>query len=63
MSAPSQCPNCSSVHIKSLAGLLLSKTEDYYRCAVCDHVWQVPRGKDGPATDLGSRFAADCKLQ
>ena len=47
MSPRAFCPSCGSARIESFLnydGYLV----DYYRCLDCRHVWNVPKGQDGP---------------
>ena len=47
MSVRTECPACRS---KMVGPLILSPTQvvDYFRCMVCRHLWNVPKGKDEP---------------
>jgi transposase-like protein len=41
----SRCPACRSKHVQWLPGPSEDAEVDYYRCADCGHVWNVPKDR------------------
>jgi hypothetical protein len=39
------CPAC---HSKAVHPVPAHSESDYYRCDVCEHVWNVPKGRERP---------------
>jgi len=45
------CPHCQSLAIW-LERLSQGEQVDYYRCATCSYVWNIPKSKSTPVTTV-----------
>jgi hypothetical protein len=61
--ARTRCPECLSVKVVDLAGILYSPRVDFFRCATCLCWWMLPTNADEPVTRmiLGDRKTSENK--
>jgi hypothetical protein len=57
-SARTQCPLCAGQLVVALDQVLCSIHADFLQCARCGHLWHVPKGEEGPASQtlLGKKL-------
>ena len=57
-SARTQCPHCAGQLVVALDQVLCSAHADFLQCARCGHLWHVPKGEEGPASQalLGKKL-------
>ena len=51
MSARTQCPACGGRDVNRLLEFPANLV-DYVRCGSCNHVWNVPKGQEGPVKNV-----------
>jgi hypothetical protein len=49
-SARTQCPQCTDQAVVALDEILYALDADFFQCGRCGHLWHVPKGQDGPAS-------------
>lgn len=49
-STRTECPECGKATVIDLRSLLVSASDDYFRCYSCFGWWRLPKGEDGPVT-------------
>jgi hypothetical protein len=50
MSARTQCPECHRFHVQDVNATLFAREVDFFLCPDCQHLYHVPKGQDGPAS-------------
>ena len=49
-SARTECPECGKSTVIDLVPLIVSTSDDYFRCSSCFGWWRLPKGEDDPVT-------------